>query len=90
MDGERMREEAKTEYIQLTKDEVHLTLDGLNLLMQQHYSDYDSGLPEEIIKIVNVFTEVRSRFKYCNHCRNIYFQRWSSTECDCPQSKEEE
>jgi len=85
-----VREEAKTEYIHLTKEQVTHTLDGLNLLMQQHYNEYDNDLPEHIIQIVNVFTEVRSKFKYCHACRNYFFQRWSSNDCGCPESKEEE
>tara|TARA_R100001443_G_scaffold86300_1_gene92973 strand:+ start:66 stop:329 length:264 start_codon:yes stop_codon:yes gene_type:complete len=84
------REEAKTEYIHLTLTQVNHVLDGMNLLMQNHYEDYDDHLPEHIIEIVNVFTEVRSKFKYCASCRNNYYQRWSSSDCGCPESQEEE
>ena len=81
------REEAKTEYIHLTKNQVQTTLRGLSLLLERHYGNYDVDLPEKILAIVQVFTEVRSNFKWCHDCRNDFYMRWSSTECGCEESK---
>ena len=83
------KQKARTDDIYLTRKQVEDVLEALNLLMRNHYSDYDQGLPEEIIDIVNIFTESRNKFKYCYTCRDFYYMRWSNSECrDCPEEEE--
>ncbi len=83
------RQEARTDDIYLTRQQVNEVLDALNLLMKDHYYTNDEDLPEEIIEIVNVFTQSRNKFKYCAACRDWYYMRWSNSECrECPEEEE--
>lgn len=85
------RKEAKTDDIYLTREQVNQVLEGLNLLMKDHYYVREDDLPEDIIEIVNEFVQARSKFKYCANCRDYFYQRWSQGECgQCPTIEEEE
>jgi len=85
------RQEARTDDIYLTRDQVNKVLDALNLLMKDHYYMSEDDLPEDIIQIINEFVTARSKFKYCANCREYWYQRWSQGECgQCPEELEEE
>lgn len=84
-----MKPEARTDDLYLTKEQVNTTLDGLNMLMADHYGNYENDLPQDLIDIINILIEARNKFKYCPNCRSYYYQRWSSYVCtDCPEEEE--
>lgn len=85
-----MEQEARTDDLYLTREQVNKVLDALNLSMRDHYNDYDTDLPQHLIEIINQFTEARNKFKYCRTCvGGWYYQRWSGSTCQCPGGEEE-
>ena len=76
--------------IYLTKDEVIILLDGINLKMEKHYQSYDADLPEDLVILSGRMMTLKSSFVYCHTCRKEWVRRWSNDECTtCPGDEEE-
>ena len=83
-----MREEAETDGLYMTKEEIQTVINGLNLLLEQHYRQYEDDVPEFLIDGISKFIQIRNNFKYCVNCRNYWYKSWSHSECRCPAEEE--
>jgi hypothetical protein len=82
------KERPTTDSIYLTIPELDLIIQGLNLSLTEHYQEY-AHLPEALITITRQFIEIKSKFKYCDHCKNFFYQSWREN-CNCPKGVGEE
>ena len=81
------QKEPTTDSIYLTISELDLLIEGLNLSLHEHYQDH-THLPEATLQMTHRLVEIKSKFKWCNHCRNFFFSFWKE-ECDCSKGEEE-